>query len=199
MKGYQLQLALDFLELSKAVKTAELVQECVDVLEAGTPLVKSEGLRSVRELKRLFPGKEVETDLKTADTGYMEAEMAFKAGADITTVLAACPHETVQGALDTGRDYKKKVMVDFIGCKSVLERYNELKALELKIEFLLVHAGIDQQMRGKSPLESLAQLKERSLTIAVAGGLNALTIPKVMALGATHLIVGGASSFFQLS
>jgi 3-keto-L-gulonate-6-phosphate decarboxylase len=47
-------------------------------------------------------------------------------------------------------------------------------------------------MKGKTPLESLAQLHEKNLTIAVAGGLNEITIPKVMALGATHLIVGGA-------
>ncbi|MDO8428473.1 MAG: 3-hexulose-6-phosphate synthase [Candidatus Diapherotrites archaeon] len=192
MNEYKLQLALDFLEMKPALEMARKVAEYMDVLEAGTPLVKSVGLDIVRNLKKEFPDKEVEADLKTADVGYMEAEMAFKAGADIMTVMAASPHETVQGALDAGRDYKKKVMVDFIGCKSVVERYTELKDLGIKIDYLLVHAGIDQQMKGKSPLESLSQLHEKNLTIACAGGLNENTIPKVMALGATHLIVGGA-------
>jgi len=55
-----LQLALDFVDLHRAVRVAELaVPAGVDWVEAGTPLIKSEGLDAVRELKRLFPGKTV--------------------------------------------------------------------------------------------------------------------------------------------
>jgi len=51
-----LQLALDFVDLKRALKNAQAgIAGGVDWLEAGTPLIKSEGLHAVRELRRLFP------------------------------------------------------------------------------------------------------------------------------------------------
>ena len=48
----KLQLALDFVDLHRAVRVAEkAVPAGVDWVEAGTPLIKSEGLDAVRELK----------------------------------------------------------------------------------------------------------------------------------------------------
>jgi len=45
-----LQLALDFVDLSRAIKNAEAgIAGGVDWLEAGTPLIKSEGLEAVRQ------------------------------------------------------------------------------------------------------------------------------------------------------
>ena len=48
-----LQVALDFLELSRALKAArEAWKGGARWIEAGTPLVKSEGLESIRALRR---------------------------------------------------------------------------------------------------------------------------------------------------
>ena len=50
-----LQVALDFENLPRAIQAArEAVQGGADWIEAGTPLIKSEGLDAVRELKRAF-------------------------------------------------------------------------------------------------------------------------------------------------
>ena len=50
-----LQLALDFVDLSRAVKVAEeAVGVGVDWIEIGTPLIKSEGLNAVRKMRELF-------------------------------------------------------------------------------------------------------------------------------------------------
>ena len=52
----KLQVALDFVDLSRALKAAEAaVEGGADILEAGTPLIKSEGLNAVRELRARFP------------------------------------------------------------------------------------------------------------------------------------------------
>ena len=65
-----LQLALDFVDMHRAVQVAELaVPAGVDWVEAGTPLIKSEGLDAVRELRRLFPGKVIVADMKIMDAG----------------------------------------------------------------------------------------------------------------------------------
>ena len=51
-----LQLALDFVNLEQALRAArEAAAGAVDWLEAGTPLIKSEGLDAVRALRREFP------------------------------------------------------------------------------------------------------------------------------------------------
>jgi len=39
-----LQLALDFVDLHRAIKVAQETEEDVDWVEVGTPLIKSEGL-----------------------------------------------------------------------------------------------------------------------------------------------------------
>ncbi len=75
------QISLDVTTLEEAIETAELARRAgVDWLEAGTPLILSQGLKSVRELRARFPGVPIVADLKTMDGGYLEAEMMAKAG-----------------------------------------------------------------------------------------------------------------------
>jgi len=84
-----LQVALDLLELPRALAIAdEAVAGGADWLEVGTPLIKSEGMAAVRALAERFPGREIVADMKVADTGTIEVEMAAKAGATIVCVLA---------------------------------------------------------------------------------------------------------------
>ena len=52
MSGSKLQVALDFVELSRAMNVAAAaVAGGADYIEAGTPLIKSEGLDTVRKLR----------------------------------------------------------------------------------------------------------------------------------------------------
>ncbi|MBW1990828.1 MAG: orotidine 5'-phosphate decarboxylase, partial [Deltaproteobacteria bacterium] len=86
----KLQLALDFVDLHRALLVADkAVPAGVDWIEVGTPLIKSEGLNAVRELKKRFPGKTIVADMKIMDAGRIEVESAAKAGAAIIDVLGA--------------------------------------------------------------------------------------------------------------
>ena len=68
-----LQVALDFENLSRALPAArEAVEGGADWVEAGTPLIKSEGLDAVRELKKAFPDRRIVADMKLMDTGAFE-------------------------------------------------------------------------------------------------------------------------------
>jgi len=84
----RLQVALDFETLDDALAISREVAPFIDILEAGTPLIKSEGVRAIQTLKDAHPDKLVCADLKTVDAGYLEVKMAAKAKADIVTVLA---------------------------------------------------------------------------------------------------------------
>ena len=98
----QLQVALDVLDLPSALTLANQVSEHVDILELGTPLVKSVGIGAVSAIKAAHPDKLVFADLKTADAGELEATLAFEAGADLITVMGAADDDTVRGAVSAG-------------------------------------------------------------------------------------------------
>ena len=56
MEKPTLQVALDFMHLKRALRAArEAVEGGADWVEAGTPLIKSEGVESVRALRKAFP------------------------------------------------------------------------------------------------------------------------------------------------
>src|SRR5580658_8789631 len=111
-----LQVALDFENLSRALTAArEAVEGGADWVEAGTPLIKSEGLDAVRELKKAFPDKRVVADMKVMDTGAFEVEIAAKAGADLVTILGAADDDTIADGVRGGELYGAEVIVDLLG------------------------------------------------------------------------------------
>jgi len=98
-----LQVALDFVELIRALNLAEeAVEGGADWLEAGTPLIKSVGLDCVRELRKKFPSHTIVADMKTMDVGRIEVESAAKAGADIVAVLGVASDSTIRECIQAG-------------------------------------------------------------------------------------------------
>ena len=187
-----LQVALDLLNEHRALAIAkDSVQGGADWLEAGTPLIKSEGMEVVRKLKELFPKKTLVADMKTMDTGAFETEMAAKAGADVVCVLAASDDSTIIDALKSARKYGAKIMADLIGVKEKVKRAKELE--KLGVDYLCMHVGIDEQMIGKKPVGILSSVvKNTDIPLAVAGGINSETAAEIVKAGASIVIVGGA-------
>ena len=110
-----LQTALDLTELSRAMQIArEAVLGGTDWIEAGTPLIKSEGMNAVRELAKEFPNHKIIADLKTSDTGGLEVEMAAKAGADVVCILASADDAVILDALRGAALYGVELMADMM-------------------------------------------------------------------------------------
>lgn len=186
-----LQVALDLLELDRAVEIAEeAVRGGADWIEAGTPLIKSEGMQAVRVLRERFPEHEIVADMKIADTGAVEVEMAAKSGADIICILADADDTVIAEAVRSARKYGVRIMADLINVDDPVTRSHELA--KLGVDYINAHVGIDQQMIGRSALALLRRLAgEVSIPIAVAGGLDAETASEAVAAGASIVIVGG--------
>ncbi|MCP4260721.1 MAG: bifunctional hexulose-6-phosphate synthase/ribonuclease regulator, partial [Planctomycetes bacterium] len=111
-----LQLALDHENLTRALKVAkEAMAGGVDWLEAGTPLIKSEGLDAVRTLRRQFPSATIVADMKIIDAGRLETECAAKAGANIIHVLGPASDATLIECIEAARRYDAKITVDLLG------------------------------------------------------------------------------------
>jgi len=188
----KLQIALDLMNLKRALRIGrKAVEGGVDWIEAGTPLIKSEGMDAIRRLKKEIPEKKIVADMKTMDVGGVEVEMAAKAGADIIGILGAADDETFKEGIRSAKNYDAEILADLISVEDQIERAKELT--ELGVDYIGVHVGVDAQMKGIDPGDLIKNISEvTTLPIAAAGGLNSETAPEMVEKGADIIIVGGA-------
>ncbi|MFQ5834896.1 MAG: 3-hexulose-6-phosphate synthase [bacterium] len=186
------QIALDFVNLNRALRVAEAATAGgADWLEAGTPLIKSEGLDCLRALRRKFPQKTLVADMKIMDVGRIESESAFKAGANVVCVLGGADDSTIRECVEAAKNYGGKVMVDLLGVSDPTRRAKEVE--KMGIDYIGMHTSIDEQMRGKDPFSQLREVSRTvGVPIAVAGGINSETAVRAIDAGASVVIVGGA-------
>lgn len=186
----KLQLAFDFLELPDITRIVRKLEDVIDIVEIGTPVIIREGIRAVRRMKRSFPSLEVLADLKIMDGGEYESSLAFAAGADIVTVLALADDATVAQAVKAAEAYQRKIMVDMIGVRELGLRAREIEGLGAS--YVCVHTAIDVQHTGKNPQQDLSEIKRvlRKAGTAVAGGIGLETIHGVLKQNPDIVIVG---------
>ncbi len=194
-----LQVALDLTDLFKALKLAVEIAnatKCINTwIEAGTPLIKKWGTLSVEALKHVT-NCFIVADTKTMDTGALEAEIMFKAGADAVTVLGLADDSTIKEMVETSRRYNGVVIADLINHPDPFHRALELD--EIGVDIILYHVGIDvQKKRGITAIKLLDEIsrlagKLRKARIAVAGGIKPGEAGKLVDAGAEIVIVGGA-------
>ncbi|WP_258049049.1 orotidine 5'-phosphate decarboxylase / HUMPS family protein [Hymenobacter sp. NBH84] len=65
----KLQVAIDLLSTQEALTLAGKVAPYVDIIELGTPLIKSEGLAVITAMKQAHPDKLVFADFKNRRYG----------------------------------------------------------------------------------------------------------------------------------
>jgi 3-hexulose-6-phosphate synthase/6-phospho-3-hexuloisomerase len=181
-----LQVALDFVDLSRAMKCAdESVKGGIDWLEAGTPLIKSEGLNAIRKLRERFPGKTIVADMKIMDAGRTEVEIAAKAGANVVCVLGAASDSTIKECVEAAHNYGARIQVDLIAIKDARKR--AIEVAKLGVDYIGIHCPIDDQMAAKNPFSELKEIARRiSIPISVAGGINSETAPDAVKAGASR-------------
>src|SRR5271156_1554599 len=100
------QISLDFTSIAKALEIARIaIRSGVDWLEAGTPLIISEGMNSIRALRAEFPDIPIVADLKAMDGGWLEAQMAARAGATHVVVMERAHAETIKAMVQAAKDF----------------------------------------------------------------------------------------------
>ncbi|MCY7774708.1 3-hexulose-6-phosphate synthase [Bacillus licheniformis] len=187
----ELQLALDLVNIPEAIKVVKEVEEYIDIVEIGTPVVINEGLRAVKEMKDAFPNLKVLADLKIMDAAGYEVMKASEAGADIITILGAAEDMSIKGAVEEAKAQGKKILVDMIGIKDIESRAAESD--ELGVDYICVHTGYDLQAIGQNSFADLMTIKNvvKNAKTAIAGGIKLDTLPKVVKLKPDLIIVGG--------
>ena len=186
------QISLDLTSIDEALETAAVAVDAgVDWLEAGTPLILAEGLRSVERLRERFPNHPIVADLKTMDGGYLEAEMMAKAGASLVVVMGRAHEATIRRVVDAGRDYGIKVMGDNLAAD---DRVDNARWMEtLGVDFIIHHIGYDERrmVTGLSPMDELEDVvRAVSIPVQAVGGLSIRQAIECPAHGAPLVVLG---------
>jgi 3-hexulose-6-phosphate synthase len=187
----KLQVAIDLLTTEDALALAAKVAPYVDIIELGTPLIKNMGSAVITAMKTAHPDKLVFADLKTADAGELEADIAFKAGADLVTVMGAAGNATIIGAVKAAKAHGKGVVVDTIGYPDRVKRAQEVSAMG--VEFVELHAGLDEQWTAGYSIQVLIDEAARAgVPVSIAGGVNISNVAAVIKAGAQVAVAGAA-------
>ena len=191
------QLSLDLIDLREALDTAEIALRAgVDWLEAGTPLIIAEGMRGVRELRARYPNVPIVADLKIMDGGWLEAEMAAKAGASMVVVMGQAHEETIELVVKAGRDFGAKIMGDNMAMPDPVEGARRLE--HLGCDYIVHHIGYDMRTlrreRGQpapTPLDRLREIVAAvSVPVQAVGGLTIEQAAETPAYGAPLVVIG---------
>ena len=187
----KLQVAVDLLTTEEALALAAKVAPYVDIIELGTPLIKNMGAGVITAMKNAHPDKLVFADMKTADAGELEADIAFKAGADLVTVMGAAGNATIIGAVKAAKAHGKGIVVDTIGYPDRVKRAQEVTGLG--VEFVELHAGLDEQWTAGYSIQVLIDETARvGVPVSVAGGVNIDNVADVVRAGAKVVVAGAA-------
>ncbi|MFC1948396.1 orotidine 5'-phosphate decarboxylase / HUMPS family protein [Chloroflexota bacterium] len=197
------QIALDLIDLPRAIQIAQEAVKGILAetdgnlskawIEAGTPLIKSEGMNAVRELRAAFPGHTICADMKVMDAGSTEVEIAAKAGANVVFILGTAPDSCISEAILAGKKYGVKIAADLISVKDPATRAIELE--EMGIDIINIHVGLDQQVLGVKPIDLVKEIAKAisgKAQISAAGGINSETAVQVYEAGADIIIAGGS-------
>src|SRR4051812_41802008 len=95
-----IQIALDYATIEEAIAMAEIgLKAGVDWLEMGTPLIVSQDMNTIGQLKRAYPNFPVPADYKTMDSGGKNVNLTHQQGGQVMTVCGNAPDETILAAV----------------------------------------------------------------------------------------------------
>ncbi|MBI9000681.1 orotidine 5'-phosphate decarboxylase [Corynebacterium sp. CCM 9185] len=171
----QLQVAVDSLDMVSALGPLNKAVEHVDVIECGTILVIAEGLRAVREIRALYPGKTILADVRIAEAGSLIARQCFEAGADWVSCVAGASLATIEQVVKVAREYDGQVQVE-LG-----ETYSADRARfwrDLGVQHVIVKRSRDREAAGDlswgdADIQRVSELAEMGFTVTVTGGIKA--------------------------
>lgn len=187
----RLQLALDDVTRDDAFQILDQVEAAIDIVEVGTPLLMRYGISIVSDLDARYPKLDILCDAKIMDAADMESRLCFDAGADYVTFLALTDDLTVEACVAAAEASGGRVMADMICVPNPTSRAETLETLGVHV--IAVHTGVDQQARGRTPLDDLAALRATvaRTPLAVAGGINLDTVAGYLEYDPAIVIVGG--------
>jgi bifunctional enzyme Fae/Hps len=184
-----LQVAFDLTELDLVLNVLDQLPISDHIiLEAGTPLIKRYGLGIIREMRKARSSAFIVADLKTLDTGNLEARLAADEAADAIVVSGLAPTSTIDKAIEEANKTGIYVIIDML---NVDKPESVLKALKSKPDIVELHRAIDAEDTAHA-WGNIATIKKYAKLVAVAGGIRQDNVEDALKSGADILVVGRA-------
>jgi bifunctional enzyme Fae/Hps len=141
------------------------------LIEAGTPLIKLEGMQAIRTIRSRWSGHIV-ADLKVTDGAIGEVDMARRAGATAATVFGNAPTETLDLFIHRCKELNMLSMIDLLGADDPLDILRPLKKAP---NIIVIHRGRDEEnTRGKMiRYRQINRIRSKyDALISAAGGVD---------------------------
>ena len=190
-----LQLALDHTHLQAAQHDVALLQDHVDIVEAGTILCLTEGLRAVTALRAQCPDKIIVADWKVADAGETLAQQAFNAGANWMTIICAAPLATVEKGHAVAQACGGEIQMELFGNWTLEDARGWYRT---GVRQAIYHRGRDAQASGQqwgdADLTRMKALSDIGLELSITGGITPADLALFRDINVKAFIAGRALS-----
>ncbi|MEE8167492.1 MAG: bifunctional 5,6,7,8-tetrahydromethanopterin hydro-lyase/3-hexulose-6-phosphate synthase [Candidatus Hydrothermarchaeales archaeon] len=154
------------------------------IIKAGTPLIKRYGVEVCQKIHQIRPESIVIADMKTLDTGNLEARMAGDATADVISFSGRAPLKTMERFIEECLKVGALALMDTINLPDPVE---VIKQLRLKPNIVELQGIPDQKL-----VQGIKKACGGNTLVAVAGGIEVPKIKETLASGADILVVGKA-------
>ncbi|UNE35419.1 orotidine 5'-phosphate decarboxylase [Vermiphilus pyriformis] len=186
----KLQIAFDITDLERALDIAHKVSEYTNIIEIGTPLLYTHGIKAVEKFRNAFPKKALLADTKIIDRSKETITAFAHAGADWMTVMAGTSKNVIHTACTVASSLNKKIMLDLLDAGSLGQ--SAMEAKNLGVDALLFHEPYDEQ-------ESLLLLDKwemvrgnTTLPIFVSAKIKRETINSIISIHPDGIVIGRA-------
>ena len=197
-----LQVAMDLVDMRQVERVLTSVPQNDHVIfEAGTPLIKQFGLSVIGEIRKIRPNCFIVADLKTLDTGNLEARMVSNAGGDAAVVSGLAPIETIAAFIKEAKKCGIYAIIDMLNVEEpakLIEKLGEMGGKALLPQYVEMHRAIDKEASGEYSWGDIVKIKEvgqkygAKILVATAGGIRQPVVKKAIAAGADIVVVGRA-------
>ena len=186
----KLQLAYDLGTYEELYPFMEEIEEAVDIIEIGTPVILREGVSQIENVKKRFPDKLIFADLKIMDAGKLEADIGFQAGADMVSVLGLASKKTIEAAKNSAIQWNRKIMIDMINLEDPIMKWTDF--MKMGMDYGCLHTAHDDVTDGENSLETVEKFHQvhGGQQISVAGGIDPGKIRNMKSCQPEILVVG---------
>jgi 3-keto-L-gulonate-6-phosphate decarboxylase len=143
---FTFQISVDTAKLQQGLIVADAALAAgVTLVEMGTPLLKSEGVRNVvPAFRHRFPEALLLADMKTMDGGAFEARAVFEGGGNIIDFLALAGVDTARAICAVRDEYRRAApQMPRLAFADILVPHQGPAAQAVDVAARMVEAGVD--------------------------------------------------------
>jgi len=186
----QMQISYDFTNLSQAIEIAKKTAPFADIIEIGSLLIISEGVKAIKEFKSTFPDKPILADAKIVDRVTEIIPVLSQSEAKYITVLYGTSNKVIQKASSIAHSLNSKIVLDLIDPETMGQ--GALEAESLNVDHLLFHYP-HEVGETFSHLENWEIVRGNTkLPIFISGRVNKKNIEEIVKLKPQGVVVGEA-------